>query len=112
MGSSSAGGGKGNRLESFCPRFGFQIRQLPFAPLLLVLRGAAIHPGFPAGEQSADQQCQIRTSLASGHRSPILDFGVLNAKSRVPLAAGKIIHSVGNNVGVKQRLGPRQIFVP
>jgi hypothetical protein len=37
------------------------------------------------------------------HRRPFFDVSVLNAMSRVPLASGKIVHPVGNDVGVKQR---------
>jgi hypothetical protein len=45
------------------------------------------------------------------HRRPFFDVSVLNAMSRVPLASREIVHTVGNDVGVKQRPVASQIFL-
>src|ERR1035441_8896989 len=45
------------------------------------------------------------------HRRSFFDVSVLNAMSRVSLASGKIVHTIGNDVGVKQRPVASQIFL-
>src|ERR1700736_1952524 len=54
---------------------------------------------------------RAESSRTGRHRRPFFDVSVLNAMSRVPLASGKIVHPIWNDVGVKQRPVASQIFL-
>ena len=65
----------------------------------------------PTYKPGPDGGLRDKACRTGRHRRPFFDVRVLNAMSRVPLASGKIVHPVGNDVGLKQRPVASQIFL-